>query len=102
MPEYHKAASMTELVPGSIICVEVAGTRVALYNLEGEIFATSPSCTHVEADLADGDIEGEEVVCPLHFATFNIKTGLCTSPPAEEDLVTYAVRVTDDCIEVEI
>jgi 3-phenylpropionate/trans-cinnamate dioxygenase ferredoxin subunit len=102
MPDFHKVASVTELVPGSIICAEVAGTRVALYNLDGEYFATSSSCTHVEADLCDGDIDGEEVICPLHFATFNIKTGLCTGPPAEEDLVTYAVRVTDGDIEVEL
>ncbi len=102
MPDYHKAASITDLEPGAIICVDVAGTRVALYNLEGEYFATSPSCTHVEADLADGDIEGGEVVCPLHYATFDIRTGLCTGPPADEDLVTYNVRVNGQDIEVEL
>ena len=102
MPEFHKFASLSELPPGSIICAEAAGTRVALYNVDGEILATSPSCTHVEADLCDGDMEGDEVVCPLHFATFNIRTGLCTGPPAEQDLITYAVRVNGNDIEVEV
>ena len=102
MPDFHKAATVGDLEPGAITCVEVAGTRVALYNINGEYFATSPSCTHVEADLCDGDIEGDEVVCPLHFATFDIRSGLCTGPPAEEDLVTYAVRVSGEDIEIEI
>ena len=102
MGEFHKAATTSDLQPGAIICVEVAGTRIALYNLDGEFYATSPSCTHVEADLSDGYIEDDEVVCPLHFATFNIKTGETTGPPADEDLTTYPVRVVGDDIEVEL
>ena len=102
MADFHKVATTNDLEPGAVICVEVAGTRIALYNLDGAYFATSASCTHVEADLCDGDVEGEEIVCPLHFATFNIKTGLCTGPPAEEDLVTYEVRVSGDDIEIQV
>ena len=102
MPEFHRAASVTDIEPGGIICVEVAGTRIALYNLNGEFFATSPSCTHVEADLADGYIEDDEVVCPLHHATFNIRTGESGGPPADGDLTTYPVRVNGQDIEVEI
>jgi nitrite reductase/ring-hydroxylating ferredoxin subunit len=41
-------------------------------------------------------------MCPLHFATFNIKTGECTGPPADEDLMTYRVRIEGDAIEVEV
>ena len=81
MGEFHKAATMADIAPGTVVCVEVAGTRVALYNLEGEIYATSPSCTHVEADLSEGFIEDDEIVCPLHFATFNIRTGEAGGPP---------------------
>ena len=102
MGEYHKAAAVADIAPGTVICVEVAGTRVALYNLDGEIYATSPSCTHVEADLSEGFIEDDEIVCPLHFATFNIRTGQAGGPPANGDLDTYPVRVNDGDIEVEI
>ena len=61
MGEFQKAATMADIAPGTVVCVEVAGTRVALYNLEGEIYATSPSCTHVEADLSEGFIEDDEI-----------------------------------------
>ena len=102
MAEFQKAATVSEVAPGTVICVDVAGTRVALYNLDGEIFATSPSCTHVEADLSEGFIEDDEIVCPLHFASFNIRTGEAGGPPANGDLTTYPVRVNDGDIEVEI
>lgn len=102
MGEFHKAATVSDVAPGTVICVEVAGIRVALYNLEGEIYATSPSCTHVEADLSEGFIEDDEIVCPLHFASFNIRTGVAGGPPANGDLTTYPVRLDGDDIQVEI
>lgn len=102
MATFQQAARIDEVAPGSIVCVDVNGTRIALYNLDGEIYATSPSCTHVEADLSDGFIEDDEIVCPLHFASFNIRTGESSGPPATGDLTTYPVRVTEGTIEVEI
>lgn len=83
-------------------CVQAAGKRIALYNLDGDIFATQESCTHAEASLCEGSISGDEVVCPLHFATFNIRTGECTGPPAYEDLATYPIKVEGDDILVQV
>jgi len=102
MSDFVRVANVTDLPDGSVKCVEARGHRIALYNLDGEIFATQESCTHAEASLCEGEITGEEIMCPLHFATFNIKTGECTGPPADEDLVTYRVRVVGGDIEVEV
>jgi nitrite reductase/ring-hydroxylating ferredoxin subunit len=46
--------------------------------------------------LSDGFIEGNEIECPLHAARFEISTGQCLAPPADRDLVTYAVKVEGD------
>ncbi|HRP64251.1 MAG TPA: non-heme iron oxygenase ferredoxin subunit [Phycisphaerales bacterium] len=102
MTTYLKAAKKADVPPGRMTCVKLKGHRIAIYNLAGEYFATQESCTHAEASLCDGDISGDEVVCPLHFATFNIRTGECTGPPATEDLMTYAVRIVGDDIEVQV
>lgn len=83
-------------------CVQASGHRIALYNLDGEYFATQESCTHAEASLCDGEISGDEVVCPLHFATFDVRTGECTGPPAYEDLQTYPIKVEGDDILVQV
>jgi nitrite reductase/ring-hydroxylating ferredoxin subunit len=102
MPDYVKVATLDEIPEGGMKCVEARGHRIALYNLGGKIFATQETCTHAEASLCEGEIQGEEVLCPLHFATFNITTGECTGPPADEDLITYRVRISGQEIEVEV
>src|SRR5262249_39015225 len=66
---------------------------VCLYSLSGTIYATQDTCTHAQASLADGFIDGENIECPLHQALFHIRTGKVVGPPATEDLRTYQVKV---------
>lgn len=102
MAEYIAVCLLSDLPQGSTKCVRVGDHRIALYNLDGEVYATQEFCTHAEASLCDGDISGDEIMCPLHFATFNIRTGECTGPPADEDLKTYPVKVEDEQIFVQV
>lgn len=75
--------------------VAVGDRDIALFNVDGEIFATDNICTHAYASLADGFVEGDTVECPLHEACFNIRTGKALKAPATVDLRTYPVRVTE-------
>jgi len=95
-------ASRPKLADGDLLGVSVGEEQIALYNLGGEIFATSNICTHAFALLSDGWLDGEVIECPLHAARFDIRTGKVLDPPATEDLKTYPVRVVDDEIEVRI
>ena len=99
---YRKVAKLNDVPEQAGLCVEVDGHRIGLFNLHGEIFAIDDRCTHAEASLCEGMVQGDEVVCPLHMATFDIKTGACTGPPADEDLRSYPVRIEGDDIEVEV
>ena len=80
---------------------DVGGQKVGVFNLGGEFHAIDDICTHAHASLSEGEVDGDEVACPLHFATFNIRTGACTAPPADEDVQTYAVRVEGEEIQVQ-
>ena len=95
-----KVASLTELPEGSTRLVEVEGVAVCLYNLAGTICATQDTCTHAEASLSEGFIEGGAIECPLHQAMFDIRTGKVLGPPATEDLRVYPVKVDRDDISV--
>lgn len=100
---YSALTRASDLAPGSMISEEIAGRRIAIFNLHGEFFATDDTCTHAWASLSEGQmISGDEIICPLHFATFNIKTGQCTGGPAIDDLKTYAVRQIGDEIQIEV
>jgi nitrite reductase/ring-hydroxylating ferredoxin subunit len=92
-----------ELDPSEVRQVEIEGhDAIAIYNLDGEFFATDDTCTHGAASLAEGDIEGDEVICPFHMGAFNIRTGEAVVAPCVKAVRTYPVRVEDDMLYVEI
>src|ERR1700730_16576763 len=97
-----RAASRGDLAEGEPLGVEVAGGAIALYDIDGNLFATDNSCTHAYARLSDGSLAGELLQCPLHAARFDVRTGKVLDPPATEDLKTYPVRVVDDEIQVKL
>lgn len=62
---------------------------------DDNFYALNDECTHETASLADGWIEGTEVECPLHAATFCLKTGAALTLPATVDARTHRVEVVD-------
>ncbi len=102
MGEYVKIGKTSEIDDQCAKCVAVGGRNIAVFNLGGEFHAIEDLCTHEEAPLSDGHVEGEEVECPWHAARFNIKTGKAMCEPAYEDVATFPVRVNGDDIEVEV
>ena len=101
---WQKAASLDDLRNRDVIAVDVAGTPVALFRLGDEIRATSGSCTHEFASLADGFVEAEDgsVECPLHQALFDIRTGRALCAPATEDLKVYPVKIDGPDILIDL
>jgi naphthalene 1,2-dioxygenase system ferredoxin subunit len=99
---WARAASRSELASGEVLGVEVAGRSIALYDVDGNIFATDNICTHAYARLSDGWLDGELIECPLHAARFDVRTGKVLDPPATVDLKTYPVRVVDDEIQIKL
>ena len=94
---------MSDLAPDEIREVEVEGRKsIAVYNLDGEFFATDDTCTHGDASLAEGDIEDGDVICPFHMGAFDIRTGAATAPPCVSPIRTYPVRIEDDMVYVQV
>jgi 3-phenylpropionate/trans-cinnamate dioxygenase ferredoxin subunit len=86
--------------PGDHASVEVDGTFVAVFNVDGEFLAVEDVCTHDGGGLAGGAVEGDEVICPRHGARFCLRTGRALTPPAYEPVRTFATRVRDGLVEV--
>jgi nitrite reductase/ring-hydroxylating ferredoxin subunit len=102
MPEFRKVASVDEIPAGEAKAVDVEGQSVALYNVDGEFFATTNICSHDEAYLAEGWLDDDIVTCPAHGAEFCVRTGEVLSLPATQPVATYPVRVEGDEIYVAI
>ena len=97
-----RAAGNGEIAEGEVIGVAVGGRDIAIYNIDGEIFATDDICTHAYARLSDGWLDRNEIECPLHAGRFDVKTGAATAPPCVDPIKTYPVRVEGDEIQVRL
>lgn len=100
MVEGRFACNDGDLAPGESMTVAAAGpgtVAVALYrNDDGDYYATADTCTHEDWSLGeDSDLEGNEVVCPLHMARFDIRSGEALCFPATVALATFEVVVDD-------
>jgi nitrite reductase/ring-hydroxylating ferredoxin subunit len=95
-------ADRSSVEPGSVIGVKVGDLEVALYNIDGQLYATHNICTHAQALLSDGFLEGDVIECPLHGGRFEVKTGKGLGAPITCDLKTLPVRVEGDAIQVNV
>ncbi len=82
--------------------VESGELRVAVYFHDQGVYAFEDRCTHNPSPLSGGAIEGDEIICMMHGARFNIKTGAVTMPPARCDLRTFLVSVVDGKVLLEL
>ncbi len=87
------AAAVDALPEDEVIGVDLDGKSLALYKVEGAVFATDNICTHGHARLCDGFLEGHEIECPLHQGKFDIRDGRALCAPLSEDIKTYPVKI---------
>jgi 3-phenylpropionate/trans-cinnamate dioxygenase ferredoxin subunit len=100
MGTWINVGAASQLTTGTFRTVELDGTDIAVFNVNGEYFAIEDICTHDGGVLTGGTIEGDQVVCPRHGARFCIKTGAALTPPAYEPVNTFPVRVKDGMVQV--
>jgi naphthalene 1,2-dioxygenase system ferredoxin subunit len=99
-PTFIPVLKLEDIPEGEARLCTVQGQDVALFHVEGCVYATQDECTHGRASLVDGYLLGDEVECPLHQGMFNVRTGAPTAPPCTEPLRTYAVRIAGGVIHV--
>lgn len=99
---FQVVARTSDIACGEVLHVEVAGRELAIYNVDGEFFATDDRCTHMRARLSDGYVEGGVIECPLHFGKFDIRSGRALSAPCTVDLAVYTVKVDAGAIAIDI
>ena len=96
MGEFFKVAKTSEIPQGEKKLVEVDFVPVAIFNVSGEYYAIEDVCTHDGGPLAEGKLEGEEIMCLRHGARFNVKTGQALCMPAFESVECYEVKIEND------
>jgi nitrite reductase (NADH) small subunit len=101
MAEWTKVAAAGELTPGTSKKIEVNGRELALYNVDGKFYCTSNICPHQGAPLAEGMIEGTNIVCPWHAWVFDVTTGQSpVNPRAKIPCMPVKVEGSDVFVNV--
>jgi len=98
----HPVASFAELSEGVGLKVDLGEHRVAVFLVDGEVFAIGDRCSHAEASLSEGEIYDHEVECPRHGSSFDIRTGDPLSLPATKPVPVYRASVDDGTVYVEL
>ncbi len=99
---FIKVARVGEIKPGKMKCVNANGRRYLLANIDGTLYATDDTCTHEDASLSTGSLQGEYVKCPLHNSRFNVRTGQVMEDPALDNLATHPVKIDGDDIFIDV
>ena len=63
------------LADGENMVIDVDGTDVAVFKIDGGFYAIEDVCSHDGAEIASGELDGDEIICPRHGARFCVKTG---------------------------
>lgn len=98
--KFYRIAPAGDFPTGERLFLEIEGNPIVVFSLGGEFLATGDLCSHDGGAIGDGELIGDEIVCPRHGARFNLKTGKALSLPAVEGIPVYPVRVVEEYIEV--
>lgn len=101
MPNFTRVANVSDLKPGENKVVNVNGTEVALFNVDGEFFAISNTCLHRGGPLGEGMLDGDVVTCPWHGWRYNVKTGTNVMLPTAK-VANYQVKVEGNDVMVAV
>lgn len=95
------AAEVREFVDKPVKVAEIAGHAIAIFQVDGQFYAVDAICPHEGGPLGEGQLNGMEVLCPLHGYSFHLKTGACSTEKGLRAR-TYPVRREGESLLVQI
>jgi nitrite reductase/ring-hydroxylating ferredoxin subunit len=100
MADFVEVAQLEQIAPGNSKMVYVGEKSIALFNVDGVIYAIDDTCLHQGSSLAQGRLNGKIVTCRGHGWKYDVTTGSLTLNP-ESRVASYAVKIIDGKIMVD-
>lgn len=95
--------ALPDIPDGGSRVVEHKGRSIALFRVDGEVFALAGACPHKDGPLWEGAISTKrhEITCPWHRFRFDLRTGKCVTYD-KMAARTYPVTVRDNQVFVQL
>lgn len=100
--KFYPLGPVADFPQGERIFTEIDHKPIVVFSIGGEFYATGDVCTHDGGSIGEGDVDGDEIICPRHGARFNIRTGNAVSLPAVTGIPVYPMRITEGFLEIGI
>ena len=101
MTDFVEAARLDQIPAGTSCFVRIADKDIALFNVDGNIYAIADTCAHQGSSPAQRTLAGKVVTCRSHGWRYDVTTGYLTSSPGF-GVASYPVQVVDGTIMVAI
>ena len=101
MSEFVEVAQLDQIAPGTSTSVRVGDKSIALFNVDGRIYAINDVCAHAGSSLAQGKLDGKVVTCRSHGWRYDVTTGFLTTVP-DFGVASYPVQVVEGKIMVAV
>ena len=98
--DWISVAAVNEIAPGDRLVVEIGRDWVVIFNVEGQFYSVEDRRSNEDVPLSEGALNGCEIECHKHGATFDITTGQHLTPPAVSPVKTFPVRVEGDLVQI--
>lgn len=102
MSDFVKVGKISDFSSSEGKNVSVSGQSICIARNKDTFYAFDDRCTHAESRLSGGDVEGCEILCPLHGARFSIETGEALTLPAVRPVRTHEVKVEGENVLVRL
>lgn len=87
---------------GEMTMAEVGDREIVLADIDGDVFAFDGICTHALGYLDQGELDGYQVLCPLHEGRFDVRTGKVVAGEPTEPIDVYPTRIEDDTVYLKL
>ncbi len=102
MGKYVKVGETRQIPENTMQVFNIEGLEILVVNVEGNFYAVSNRCPHLNYPLYMGTLMGKIITCGFHYAKFDVTTGEVLSPPAREPLKTFKVKTEGSAVLVEL
>ena len=103
MSDDVELGDLRDLADGAMRCFDNVGRDgIVVCRVGGQLYAVADNCSHADTPLSEGRLRGYGLTCPLHGASFDVRDGTHSGPPAWEGVACYQIREVDGVAIVDV